>query len=208
VVLAVVGLAIIAAAAVVLLLANEPSEPKAPCKPRVPCLLARDPGTLSLGKVWVSRDLGFSFEYPSFLTVSSSDGRSAQLGITTTTGLDIRIWVTGARAADSSVDELVTDRENALAQRVLGLDEDDGSADQIIAPGLGFVRGEGGAFTGTLDSPTGPSAPASLAILAAGDGKTNVVMSILITGENLDHDRIQSVRNATGVLIVSTLRYR
>jgi hypothetical protein len=192
----------------VLLLANEPSEPKAPCEPGVPCLQARDPGTLSLGKVWVSRDLGFSFEYPSFLTLSSSDGRSAQLGITTTSGLDIRIWVTGARAADSSVDELVTDRRNALAQRVLGLSEDDGSADRVMAPGLGFVRGEGGAFTGTLDSPTGPSGPANLAILAAGDGKTNVVMSILITGQDLDHDRIQSVRNATGVLIVSTLRYR
>src|SRR4029079_4755441 len=141
---------------------------------------------------------------PSFLTLSSSDGRSAQLGITTTSGLDIRIWVTGARAADSSVDALVPDRRNALAQRVLGLSEDDGSADRVMAPGLGFVRGEGGAFTGTLDSPTGPSGPANLAILAAGDGKTNVVMSILITGQNLDHDRVQSVRNATGVLIVST----
>ena len=96
--LAAVGLAIIAAVAIVLLLASEPSEPKAPCKPGVPCLLARDPDTLSLGKVWVSHDLGFSFEYPSFLTVSSSDGRSAQLGITTTSGLDIRIWVTGACA--------------------------------------------------------------------------------------------------------------
>ena len=65
-----------------------------------------------------------------------------------------------------------------------------------------------GAFTGTLDSPTGPTSPADVAILAAGDGRTNVVLSILITGENLDHDRIQSLRNATGVLIVNTLRYR
>ena len=191
-----------------LLLANEPSKPKAPCTPGVPCLLARDPDTVSLGKVWVSRDLGFSFEYPGFLTVSKSDGKSAQLGITTTSGLDIQIWVTGARAADSSVDELISDRRNALAQRVLGLSEDNGSADRVMAPGLGFVRGEGGAFTGTLDSPSGPSGPANLAILGAGDGKTNVVMSILITGENLDHERVQSVRNAAGVLIVSTLRYR
>jgi hypothetical protein len=208
VVLAAVGLAIVAAGAIVLLLANEPSEPEAPCKPRVPCLLAPDARTLRLGKVWVSRDLGFSFEYPSFLTVSSSDGRSAQLGITTTSGFDIRIWVTGARAADASVDQLVTDRRDALAQRVLGLSEDDDSGDRVMAPGLGFVRGEGGAFTGTLDSPSGPSGPGNLAILAAGNGKTNVVMSILITGENLDHERIQSLRNAAGVLIVSTLRYR
>ena len=63
-VLAVVGLAIVVAVAIVLLLANEPSEPEAPCEPGVPCLLARDPDTLSLGKTWVSRDLGYSFEYP------------------------------------------------------------------------------------------------------------------------------------------------
>ena len=110
--------------------------------------------------------------------------------------------------ADSSVDELVSAWEDALNQRVLGLSVADGSPDRIMAPGLGFLRGDGGAFTGTLDSPSGPSSPADVAILAAGDGKTNVVLSILITGEKLDHDRIQSIRNATGVLIVNTLRYR
>jgi hypothetical protein len=208
VVLAVIGLAIVAGVAIAVLVANEPSEPEAPCKPGVPCLLARDPGTLSLGKTWVSRDLGYSFEYPGFLTVSSSDGRSAQLGVKTTSGYEIQIWVTGARAADSSVDELVTARQDALNQRVLGLSEADGSPDRIMAPGLGFLRGDGGAFTGTLDSPTGPSSPADVAILAAGDGRTNVVLSILITGEKLDHDHIQSIRNATGVLIVNSLRYR
>ena len=95
VVLAVVGLAIVAGVAIAILLANEPSSPEAPCKPGVPCLMARDPDTLSLGKTWVSRDLGYSFEYPGFLTVSSSDGRSAQLGVKTTSGYEIQIWVTG-----------------------------------------------------------------------------------------------------------------
>jgi len=208
VVLAVVGLAIVVAVAIVLLVANEPSEPEAPCEPNLPCLLARDPDTLSLGKVWVSRDLGYSFEYPRFLTVSSSDGRSVQLGIKTASGYEIQIWVTGARVTDSSTDELVTARSDALIQRVLGLSDNDGSPDRIMAPGLGFQRGDGGAFTGTLDSPTGPSTPADVAILAAGDGRTNVVLSILITGENLDHDRIQELRNATGVFIGNTLRFR
>ena len=77
-----------------------------------------------------------------------------------------------------------------------------------MAPGLGFVCGAGGAYRGTLDSPTGPSSPASVAILAAGDGKVNVVLSILITGADLDHKTIQTLRNATGVLINNTVRYR
>ena len=95
-----------------------------------------------------------------------------------------------------------------MAQRVLGLSEDNDSADRVMAPGLGFVRGAGGSYNGTLDSPTGPSSPANVAILAAGDGKINVVLSILITGQDLDHKTIQNLRNAAGVLIVDTVRYR
>jgi hypothetical protein len=161
-----------------------------------------------LGELWVSRDIGYSFEYPKFLTVSAEDGRSVQLGVRTTSGLEIQIWVSGARAGASSIDELLTARRNALAQRVLGLSEDNDTPDRVIAPGLGFVRGTGGSYTGTLDSPTGPSSPANVAILAAGDGKINVVLSILLVGENLDHKTIQSLRNATGVLINNTVRYQ
>ena len=206
--LAIVGLVIAVVAAIVLLLANEPEPAKAPCEPRVPCVLSRSPGALGLGTLWQSRDLGFSFEYPKFLSVSAEDGKSVQLGVRTTSGYEVHIWVTGARVGASSIDELVTARRNALAQRVLGLSEDNESPDRVIAPGLGFVRGTGGSYNGTLDSPTGPSSPANVAILAAGDGKINVVLSILLVGEKLDHKSIQSLRNATGVLINNTVRYR
>ena len=91
---------------------------------------------------------------------------------------------------------------------MLGLTEDGNSADRVMAPGLGFIHGSGSSYTGTLDSPSGPSSPANVAILAAGDGKTNVVLSILITGQSLDHKSINLVRNAAGVVIVDTMRYR
>lgn len=207
-VLAVIGLVIVALAAIILLLANEPDPAEAPCKPHVPCVLSRSPGAQELGTLWSSRDLGYSFEYPKYLSVSSEDGKSVQLGARTTSGFEVQIWVTGARAGASSVEELVTTRRNALEQRVLGLSADDGSADRVVAPSLGFIRGTGGAYNGTLDSASGPSTPANVVILAAGDGKINVVFSILITGENLDHKRIESLRNATGVLIADTVRYR
>jgi hypothetical protein len=208
VVLAIIGLVIVAVAAIILLLAREPEPAEPPCKALEPCVLSRSPGAVGLGTLWESRELGYSFEYPKFLHVSSEDGRSVQLEISTTSGFDIQIWVSGARAGSSSIDALVTARRDALAQRVLGLSEDNDSGDRVMAPGLGFVRGTGGAYSGTLDSPTGPSSPASVAILAAGDGKVNVVLSILITGEDLDHKKIQSLRNATGVLINNTVRYR
>ncbi len=207
-VLAVIGLVIVAVAAIIVLLANEPEPAEAPCKPHVPCVLSKDPAALGLGTLWTSRDLGYSFEYPKFLTVSSEDGKSVQLEVSTTSGIDIQIWVTGARVGASSVNELVTARRNALAQRVLGLSQDDDSADRVMTPSLGFILGDGGAYNGTLDSASGPSSPANVSILAAGDGKVNVVFSILITGEGLDHNRIQALRNATGVLIADTVRYR
>jgi hypothetical protein len=76
-----------------------------------------------------------------------------------------------------------------------------------MAPGLGFVRGSGGAYTGTLDSASGPSSPANVVIMAAGNGRTNVVLSMLITGEDLNHDLVQAVRNGAGLVIVDTLRF-
>jgi hypothetical protein len=208
VVLAVIGLVIIAVAAIILLLANEPEPAEPPCKPHVPCVLSRNPDALALGTVWESDDLGYSFEYPKFFTVLSEDGKSVQLGARSISGIEIQVWVTGARGSAASVNQLVTSRRNALSQRVLGLTEDDNSPDRVMTPSLGFILGDGGSFNGTLDSASGPSSPANVSILAAGDGKVNVVFSLLITGDGLDHDTIQSLRNATGVLIVNTVRYR
>jgi hypothetical protein len=203
----VIALAIIAAAAAVLLLINEPDEPEAPCKPGVPCVLQRRADPVAHGKTWVSKDLGFSFQYPSeILRITSQDGTSVQLGARGTRA-EVQIWISGARAGTSSVDELVKKRRDALAQRVLGLTEDANSADRVMAPGLGFVRGSGGAYTGTLDSASGPSSPANVVIMAAGNGRTNVVLSMLITGEDLNHDLVQAVRNGAGLVIVDTLRF-
>jgi hypothetical protein len=202
-----VVLALIAAAAIVLLLINEPDEPEAPCKPGVPCVLQRRADPVPQGKAWVSRDLGYSFEYPgNVLAITSQDGKSVQLGARGSRA-EVQIWISGARASTSSVDELVKQRRDALAQRVLGLTEDTNSPDRVMAPGLGFVRGSGGAYTGTLDSASGPSSPANVVIVAAGNGRTNVVLSMLITGEDLTHDLVQAVRNGAGLVIVDTFRF-
>ena len=202
-----VVLALVAVAAIVLLLLNEPDEPEAPCKPGVPCVLQRRADPITYGKAWVSRDLGYSFQYQSdVLAITSQDGTSVQFGARGSRA-EVQIWISGARAGTSSVEDLVKQRRDALAQRVLGLTEDTNSADRVMAPGFGFVRGVGGAYTGTLDSASGPSSPANLVIMAAGDGRTNVVLSMLITGEDLDHALVQGVRNAAGLVIVDTFRF-
>jgi hypothetical protein len=204
-----IGLAAVVAGASTLLVINEPGAPAADCRPDHPCLPPTPSnGAVTLGRLWTSRDLAYSFEYPTdWLRVTSEDGASIHLKIPSDR-VESEIWISGARASDSSTKQLVQQRRNALAQRVVGLDLDDDSPDRIVAPSLGFVRGVGSAYDGTLDSASGPTKPANVAIIAAGDGKVNVVMSVLLAGDGLDHDLIEGLRIATARLIVDTMRWQ
>ncbi|HXY92720.1 MAG TPA: hypothetical protein VEP49_09610 [Acidimicrobiia bacterium] len=202
-----VALTLVAGVAIALLVANEPSAPKPPCKPGEPCRLAGDEEPVSFGKSWVSRDLGYSFEYTDrVLGITGEDGTSVKLGAHGT-HVDAELWVAGARDRDSSVEQLVAQRKDALAQRVLGLTEANDSPTRLMAPGLGFVRGKGAAYTGTLDSGSGPTAPADVIIMGAGDKGVNVVLSLLITGEGLSSKDITSIREFIALIPVDTLQF-
>jgi hypothetical protein len=203
-----IGLVVVIGAASVLVLINEPGAAQPDCRREQACLPPSANGAVSLGRLWVSPDLAYSFEYPTdWLRVITEDNRSVHLKIPTDR-VESEIWISGAPANESSTKQLVQQRRNALAQRVVGLKEDDDSADRIVAPSLGFVRGVGAAYRGTLDSASGPTKPANVAIVAAGNGKVNVVMSVLLAGDGLDHDLIEGLRIATGRLIVDTMRWR
>ncbi len=202
-----IGLVVVIGAASVLVLINEPGAAQPDCRPHQACLPPSGNGAVSLGRRWVSRDLAYSFEYPTdWLRVVSEDGQSVHLQIQTDR-VESEIWISGAPANESSTKQLVQQRRDTLAQRVVGLEQDDDSPDRIVAPSLGFVHGVGGAYRGTLDSATGPTKPADVSIVAAGNGKVNVVMSVLLAGDGLDHDLVQGLRIVGGRLIVDTMRW-
>jgi hypothetical protein len=205
---AVIGIAVVIGAASALLAINEPGPAQPDCKPDQPCLPpSPSNGAVTLGRLWVSKDLAYSFQYPTdWLRVVSEDGRSVHLTIPTDRW-ESEIWISGAPANQSSTKQLVQDRRDALAERVVGLEVDDSSPDRIVAPSLGFVAGDGTAYQGTLDTASGPTKPASVAILSAGNGKVNVVMSVLLAADGLDHDLVEGLRIATGRLIVDTMRW-
>ena len=205
---AVIGIAVVIGAASVLVAINEPGPAQPDCRPDQPCLPpSPSNGAVTLGRLWVSRDLAYSFQYPTdWLRVVSEDGTSVHLTIPTDRW-ESEIWISGAPANESSTRQLVQDRKNALAERVVGLVVDDSSPNRIVAPSLGFVAGVGTAYRGTLDSASGPTKPASVAIVAAGNGKVNVVMSVLVAADGLDHDLVESLRIAAARLIVDTMRW-
>jgi hypothetical protein len=203
-----VGLVVLVGVASVLVAIREPGPAQPDCRPDQPCLPpSPSNGAVTLGRVWVSPDLDYSFQYPTdWLRVASEDGTSVHLDIPTDRW-ESEIWVSGAPANESSTKQLLEERRDALAERVVGLKLDDDSPDRIVAPSLGFVSGVGSAYRGTLDSASGPTKPASVAILAAGNGKVNVVMSVLLAADGLDHDLVEGLRIAAGRLIVDTMRW-
>ncbi|HXY92722.1 MAG TPA: hypothetical protein VEP49_09620 [Acidimicrobiia bacterium] len=202
---ALVGLAIVVVVANVVVLIGRSGPAQPDCQPDQACLPQREPA--ALGQRWTSSELGFSFEYPpDWLQVVSQDGRSVHLQIPTNS-FESELWVSGVPASEASVDQLVQQRRDALAQRVVGLQEDNDSPDRIVSPSLGYVHGVGGSYSGTLDSGSGPSAPATVAIIAAGDGKVNVVLSLVLAG-NLDHSHIQNYRIGSSRLVLNTMRWR
>ena len=202
-----IGLVLVVGTASVLLVVNEPGTARPDCRREQACLPPSANGAVTLGRLWVSRDLAYSFEYPTdWLRVVSEDDRSVHLRIPTDR-IESQVWISGAPANESTTSDLVKQRRNAIAQRVVGLVEDDDSPNRIVAPSLGFVSGVGAAYKGTLDSASGPTKPANVAIIAAGNGKVNVVMSVLFAGDGLDHDLVEGLRIAAGRLIVDTMRW-
>lgn len=205
--LALLGILVVVAVANVVVLVSEhgPSEPA--CAPGELC--NNPPVTpVALGRVWTSPELGFSFEYSTnALRVTSEDSRGVHFEITRDGSFQSDVWISGARATERSADELVRQRRDALAQRVVGLELDDGSPDRIVAPSLGSVSGAGAAYKGTLDSASGPTRPAAVAIMAAGNGTVNVVLSVLVAAPDLDHKAISSLRRAAE-LPVASMRWR
>ena len=110
--LALLGIFVIVAVANVVVLVNEhgPSEPE--CAPGELC--NNPPVTpVALGRVWTSPELGFSFEYRTdVLRVTSEDSRGVHFEITRDGNVQSDVRISGARAAEGSVDELVRQRRD------------------------------------------------------------------------------------------------
>jgi hypothetical protein len=167
---------------------------------------------VDLGTKWVSPALGYSFQYGAPFAVTSDDDRTA---ILTSPAFDaagdgnhetVELSVSGSPASTASLAALVDARRDQLAGFVLGLTADSTSPTQLVAPSLGFIPGAGTAFKGTIDTPSGPTRTADVAIIAVRSGSVDIVMSLLISGAGLDDRDIRAARS-TASMIVDTMRW-
>ena len=131
----------------------------------------------TVGTVWTSKDIGYSFQYDADLwTVQQQDGRGVLL---TAANGNVAVVITGALARDVSADQALSGEANRLSQNILGFTE---QADpSLLLPGsphIGYQAGVGNQYVGTLNSPQGPTVAVDAVIIAATDQRITLLVSV------------------------------
>ncbi len=182
--------------------------PGAPA-PRVPSgQPTQQPGQLAprlaLAQVFTSSALGFAVSYPaSELTTS----QVSSTGVTLTPPISdpaVMIRIEGAPSAKANPKQLLAERLASLDQSIPDLHINNDPSRQILAPAVGGRAGVGGFYQGTFNSPSGLTAPADVAILAATDGQETIAASVIVA------NRADTVEDFKWVdeHILATLRFK
>jgi len=166
--------------AIALAIALKRGNPPPPCQADRPCAAPPVGPRAFVATPWRSRELGFEFEYDSdVFKVAAEDGRSARLTLKNS-GSNVEMVVSGVPAAEAGPDKALHDRLASLSNQIVGLAEDRDSATRIAGPSIGYTHGVGGSYRGTVNVPQGPSTPVVIAAMAAGDGRTTAVVSLVV----------------------------
>jgi hypothetical protein len=132
------------------------------------------------GTVWRSATLGYSFEYdPELFSLSQEDDDTA---VFNGTFFDAQV-VIEATDASTSPAEMIERELGIVDTFVLARAPDNDEYDALLGPGIGYVRGEGEVFGGTLIGDDGtPIGPAGVVVMSATDGRLTVAV-VLIVGQ-------------------------
>lgn len=131
---------------------------------------------------WQSSGLGFSLRYASrdwSISAQNADGVVLAAG----DGFS-ELAIRGAPASQATPAALMQQQMSSLQSQLLGFSSDPNPSDALLGTNVGFVRGPGGVYTATIATPQGPQAPASIAILAAGDATTTIAVTVVAPGNN------------------------
>ena len=137
-----------------------------------------DSPPLLSGELWRSEALGYSFEYdPSLWQLTeSADDRAVFTG----SFFDAQVIIHAVDGA-TSPEELIQQELATVDERMIGrvLDRDD--YDALLGPSIGYIRGEGHVYSGTMTSEDGtPTTPGGVTVLASTDGRLTVSMVIVV----------------------------
>ncbi|HET7482859.1 MAG TPA: hypothetical protein VFK89_08360 [Actinomycetota bacterium] len=173
------GLSVVLIVAYLAVLSNAPAADQPDCQDQqcdpvtAPALVN---GTLFQG------DLGWQVQYsPEYWKAVDEGADSLQLQ-------DVGghpVWVTiEATSGDTDPQALFDDKVKTLSEQILGMKETNVPEFAITNPGVGDRHGPGALYTGTVDSPQGPSTPVGVAVMSATDGDVTVVVSVVADQKN------------------------
>ncbi|MEP7158346.1 MAG: hypothetical protein ABI797_02885 [Chloroflexota bacterium] len=128
--------------------------------------------------LWLNVPLGFSFEYDASRWTLTEEGDSFAVFVSEPFDAQLIIDVSEASKTPHEV------MENQLAfvdDFMLGRVEDTDSYDALLGPSIGYVRGEGAVYAGTMLSNDGtPVAPGGVTILGATDGRLSAALMLIV----------------------------
>lgn len=139
---------------------------------------ASDSPPVVSGQQWQDETLGYAFEYdPEIFTVVNS-GES--FVVLSGNFFDAQVVVRAAPASTSPADLLAT--QLAVVDRFLvGRVPDTDDYDALLGPSIGYIRGEGAVYSGTLVGQDGtPLAPGGVTMLASTDGRITVLVMVVV----------------------------
>lgn len=216
---------ILLGAALASVLAKSP-EPPPDCAPGEACggpppqepvpsgtSLPRPPADLGVGiragQPWESSELGYEFEFDDSLwVIEREDGRGVEFRLDA--NIDASLVVTAAPATEAGAKALADRRLEDIQSSVPDLAVDDRGRYAILGPAIGYVDGIGGSFAGSVVSPQGAATPIGVSLLAASDGRTTVVITLIVSNPDEpagDESFQRVVREEAGELIVKTFRW-
>lgn len=149
--------------------AGTPPQPTPPSQSQV----------MVVGEVWRSATLGYSFEYdPGTFQVSQSSDDFAMFDVSFA---DAQVVVVGA-SGDLSPGQLIQrELSTEIDSFVVGRTLDKDPYDQLLGPSIGYIRGEGAVYAGTITGSDGtPIAPGGITIVASTDGRITVAVIVLV----------------------------
>ena len=175
-----VGLSAILIAAYLAVLSNAPAAVAPQCNDLGECDPVTAPALLN-GTLFEG-DLGWQVQFsPTYWKMTDQDADALQLQEAGGHSL----WMTiEAVSGDKDPQSILDQKTDALGDTILGMKETTDKDVAITNPGVGDRHGPGHVYTGTVDSPQGPSTPVLVAVMAATDGNVTAVVTVVVDTKN------------------------
>jgi len=128
--------------------------------------------------LWQNDALGFSYEYDANLWSLTEQGDS--FAVFVSEPFDAQLIIDVADAS-TTPQEVMANQLAFLDDFMIGRVEDPDSYDALLGPSIGYVRGEGAVYSGTMLSNDGtPVAPGGVTILGATDGRLSAALMLIV----------------------------